>query len=120
MGVTMIIADMDFLQPARANPQKIAEAINSFGITHMFGSPALLNVLGRWGARSGVKLPSLKRVISAGAPVGVNVIRRITQMLEPGVQGVMRFSMTHIAQPRKARVSASAGLAATLRCTSSG
>ena len=94
MGVTMIIADMDFLKPARANPQKIAEAINSFGITHMFGSPALLNVLGRWGARSGVKLPSLKRVISAGAPVGVNVIRRITQMLEPGVQVFTPYGAT--------------------------
>jgi len=86
MGVTTIIADMDFLRPARANPQRIAEAISSFGVTHMFGSPALLNVLGRWGDANGVKLPSLRRVLSAGAPVGVDVIRRITGMLEPGVQ----------------------------------
>jgi len=94
MGVTTIIADMDFLRPARANPQRIAEAIGSFGITHMFGSPALLNVLGRWGVRNGVKLPSLKRVMSAGAPVGVDVIRRITQMLEPGVQVFTPYGAT--------------------------
>jgi acyl-CoA synthetase (AMP-forming)/AMP-acid ligase II len=94
MGVTTIIADMDFLRPARANPQRIAEAIDGFGVAHMFGSPALLNALGRWGGRNGVKLPSLKRVISAGAPVGVDVIRRITQMLEPGVQVFTPYGAT--------------------------
>jgi acyl-CoA synthetase (AMP-forming)/AMP-acid ligase II len=94
MGVTMVIADMNFLRPARANPQKIAEAISSLGVTHMFGSPALLNVLGRWGARNGVKLPSLKRVISAGAPVGTDVIRRITGMLKPGVRVFTPYGAT--------------------------
>jgi olefin beta-lactone synthetase len=94
MGLTAIIADMDFLRPARANPEKIAEAISGFGITHMFGSPALLNVLGRWGVHNGVKLPSLKRVISAGAPVGVDVIRRITSMLEPAVQVFTPYGAT--------------------------
>lgn len=94
LGVTTIIADMDFLRPAHANPQRIAEAINTFGVTNMFGSPALLNVLGRWGGANGVKLPSLKRVLAAGAPVGVNVIRRITRMLEPGVQVFTPYGAT--------------------------
>ena len=94
LGVTTIIADMNFLRPARANPQRISEAISSFGVTNMFASPALLDALGRWGSQNGVKLSSLKRVISAGAPVGVNVIRRITQMLEPGVQVFTPYGAT--------------------------
>lgn len=94
MGVTTVIADMNFLRPARANAQRIVEAITGFGVTNMFGSPALLNVLGRWGDSNGVKLHSLKRVISAGAPVGVDVIRRITRMLEPGVQVFTPYGST--------------------------
>jgi len=60
----------------------------------MFGSPALLDVLGRWGEANGLRLPSLKRVISAGAPVGIDVIRRITRMLEPGVQVFTPYGAT--------------------------
>jgi acyl-coenzyme A synthetase/AMP-(fatty) acid ligase len=94
LGLTTIIADMNFSRPARSNPQRISEAISSFGVTNMFASPALLDALGRWGSQNGVKLASLKRVISAGAPVGVNVIRRITQMLEPGVQVFTPYGAT--------------------------
>ena len=34
----------------------------------VFASPALLNRVGRYGKEKGIKLPTLKRVISAGAP----------------------------------------------------
>jgi len=50
------------------NPQKIIEAIVNQGVTNMFASPALLNRVGRYGKEKGLKLPSLKRVITAGAP----------------------------------------------------
>jgi len=50
----------------------------------LFGSPALIDTLGRYGERSGAKLPSLRRVISCGAPVSAAVIGRISKMLEPG------------------------------------
>jgi acyl-CoA synthetase (AMP-forming)/AMP-acid ligase II len=94
LGLTTVIADMDFMHPARADPQKVAEAINQCGVTGLFASPALLDVLGRWGNLNEVKLPSLKRVISAGAPVPVDVIRRITRMLGPGIQVFTPYGAT--------------------------
>ncbi len=81
LGMTTIVPDMDFTRPAEVDPAKIVEAVTDFGVTNMFGSPALLNTVGRYGEAHGVKLPSLRRVISAGAPVPAAVMRRFLGML---------------------------------------
>jgi acyl-coenzyme A synthetase/AMP-(fatty) acid ligase len=81
MGMTTIVPDMDPTRPAAVNPLRIIEAVNSFGVTNMFGSPALLNTVGRYGVAHQVKLPSIRRVISAGAPVPATVIERFLSML---------------------------------------
>jgi acyl-CoA synthetase (AMP-forming)/AMP-acid ligase II len=86
LGMTAVIPEMDFTRPGKVNPRKIIGAINSYGVTNMFGSPALIDRVGRHGAREGIKLPSLRRVISAGAPVPAKVIERFTGMLNPGVE----------------------------------
>lgn len=86
LGMTVIIPDMDATRPAHADPKKIIEAIEDFGATNMFGSPALINRVGRYGAEHGIRLPSLRRVISAGAPANVESLKRFAKMLNPGVQ----------------------------------
>ncbi len=82
LGVTSVIPDMDPTRPARVNPDRIIEAIQNQGVTNMFASPALLNRVGRYGRQTGLKLPSLKRVISAGAPVSSENIERFSTLLE--------------------------------------
>ena len=82
LGMTAIIPDMDPTRPALVNPQKIVEAVVNHGVTNMFASPALLNRVGRYGKRKSIKLPSLKRVISAGAPATPANIAQFTHMLE--------------------------------------
>ncbi len=81
LGVTAVIPDMDPTRPARVNPERIIEAVNNLGATNMFASPALLNRVGRYGKQKGVKLPSLKRVISAGAPVSADNIEQFSALL---------------------------------------
>lgn len=81
LGMTAVIPDMDPTKPAFANPAKIIEAIVNQGVTNMFASPALLNRVGRYGKPKGVKLPSLKRVVSAGAPVTPSNVETFTAML---------------------------------------
>ena len=85
-GMTTIIPDMNASRPAAVDPHKIIEAIQTFQVTNMFGSPALLNTVGRYGQQHGIKLPSLRRVISAGAPVTTSVQQRFLEMLEPEAQ----------------------------------
>ena len=82
LGLTSIIPDMDPTQPARADPRKLHAAIARFGITQLFGSPALMQVL----ARHGEKLPTVKRVTSAGAPVPPAVVQRMFELLPADAQ----------------------------------
>jgi len=86
LGMTAIIPDMDPTRPARVNPERIIEAIVNQGVTNMFASPALLDRVGRYGKKVGIKLPTLKRVISAGAPATPANIEQFTGMLTDGAQ----------------------------------
>ncbi len=86
LGMSSIVPEMDPTRPAKADPQKILRAVEDWGVTNLFGSPALLNTVGRWGASQGRRLPTLRRVISAGAPVPAAVMERFAGMLAPGVQ----------------------------------
>ena len=82
LGLTSIIPDMDPTRPAKADPRKLHAAIARFGITQLFGSPALLRVL----AEHGEPLPTLKRVTSAGAPVPPEVVAKMLQLLPTDAQ----------------------------------
>ncbi len=84
LGMTSIIPDMDPTRPAKVDPRKIIEPIREFGVTTMFGSPALLDTVGRWGVAHGVELPTVRRVISAGAPVPPRIIERFQKLLTGG------------------------------------
>ncbi len=86
LGMSSIIPDMDATKPAFVNPKNIIGPIKQFGITNMFGSPALIDTVGRYGAANGVKLPGLKQVISAGAPASTKALLRFSAMLTPEVQ----------------------------------
>ncbi len=77
LGLTSVIPDMDPTRPAQADPHKLIHAIENFGVTQLFGSPALVNVLARHGAR----LPALRRVTSAGAPVPPEAVARMRALL---------------------------------------
>jgi len=83
LGMTAVIPDMDPTKPAQVNPERIIELILNHGVTNMFASPALLNRVGRYGQEHTIKLPSLKRVISAGAPALPDNLERFSQMLDP-------------------------------------
>ena len=82
MGVTTVIPDMDPTKPAQVDPLLILEAIRDQGVTQAFGSPAIWHRIGRHCEATGEKLGSLKRVLSAGAPVPVHVLDRMLKSFE--------------------------------------
>ncbi|HEV8050929.1 MAG TPA: fatty acid CoA ligase family protein [Parachlamydiaceae bacterium] len=86
LGVSSIIPDMNPSKPASVNPQNIIGPIKQFGINNMFGSPALIETVGRYGEANGIKLPSLNKVISAGAPASSKALIRFSSMLKQEVQ----------------------------------
>jgi acyl-CoA synthetase (AMP-forming)/AMP-acid ligase II len=78
MGVTTVIPDMDPTKPAQVDPVKIIAAIRDRHVTQAFGSPAFWNRVGRYCEEHGVTLPSIRRGLSAGGPVPIHVLRRMT------------------------------------------
>ena len=85
MGVATIIPKMDPTKPATVNPEHIIIPIQDWKVTQSFGSPALWETVGRYCSENHVRLPSLKRILSAGAPVPPRVLRRMRQaMAEDG------------------------------------
>ena len=94
LGMTEVLPEMDFTRPADVDPLKIIAAIERFRVTNMFGSPALINRVGRHGEAHGVKLPTLIRAISAGAPVPAKALARFAAMLPPGAQVFTPYGAT--------------------------
>lgn len=86
MGISSVIPDINSTKPGSVNPKNIIGPIKQFGISNMFGSPAVIDAVGRYGEANGIKLPSLKRVLSAGAPVPPKVLERFSSMLSPEIQ----------------------------------
>ena len=94
LGMTSVIPEMDFTRPGAVDPEKIIAAIKRFNVTTMFGSPALIRRVGLYGQEHRVHLPTLKRAISAGAPVPAVVLERFVQMLPEGVQVFTPYGAT--------------------------
>jgi len=86
MGMTVVIPDMDPTKPAQADPDKLVEAIQTQGCTSAFGSPAIWkNVALRCRAQR-TRLPSMRRILMAGAPVPVWMHEAFGEILSDGAQ----------------------------------
>jgi len=81
MGMTTVVPVMDPTRPAKADPKLLVQTIERFGVTNIFGSPALLNVLGRHTESEDIQLPTVKRIISAGAAMPVATVRRLQKAI---------------------------------------
>ena len=84
MGMTAIIPDMDPSHPANADPARIIQTIRDFGVTSTFGSPALWRRVAQYGDKHNAKLPTLKRILIAGAPVPPGTLESLRRMLPDG------------------------------------
>ena len=83
MGVTAVIPEMDPTRPAKADPAKIVEAIRDWQATQAFGSPAVWNRVGPYCREQGIRLETLRRVLSAGAPVPIGVLEGMMACIHP-------------------------------------
>ena len=86
LGMTAVLPEMDFTRPARVDPVRLFNAVNHYRVTNLFGSPALLRRAAFSPEAASARLPSLRRVLSAGAPVPAGVLRQFSRLLPAGVQ----------------------------------
>ena len=83
MGVTTIVPEMDATRPANVDPTNIIEAVNDFQANQSFASPALWNTVAKHCEKNKIVLPSLRKVLTAGAPVPPHVLKRLKAMIHP-------------------------------------
>ena len=69
LGMTTIVPEIDPRRPAALDPAKIVQAIQQEGVTNSFGSPTLWKKIGDHCLAHQITLPSLHRVLCAGAAV---------------------------------------------------
>lgn len=77
MGTATIFPRMDATRPAEVDPLDIKDAVDHFAATQSFGSPALWNTVSRYANEHGLTFPTVKKILSAGAPVPPHVLQRI-------------------------------------------
>jgi acyl-CoA synthetase (AMP-forming)/AMP-acid ligase II len=86
-GVTTVFPHMDFSRPAAADPLELLAAANLHRVTQAFASPAIWDKLSRHCEMSGMRIPSLCKVFSCGAPVGADVVARtLKHVVAPGAE----------------------------------
>lgn len=95
LGATAVVPDMDPTKPAHVDPERIVEPILNQGVTYSFGSPTLWARVGGYCAERGIRLPSLTRIIMAGAPVPAYVHERLLgKVLPEGAQTYTPYGAT--------------------------
>lgn len=80
-GMTSVIPDIDAARPASCRPEKIVAAIREHRATSAFGSPAIWSRVAPWCRDHGVRLDGLTRVLMAGAPVPLKLVRAMRDIL---------------------------------------
>ncbi|MEI7848131.1 MAG: AMP-binding protein, partial [Chloroflexota bacterium] len=84
LGVTAVIPDMRFPAPAKVNPIRMLTAIHTHQVDTMFVSPVALASLSLYCTENNLKLPSLRKVITAGAPAPAKIQEQFTKLLSTG------------------------------------
>jgi acyl-CoA synthetase (AMP-forming)/AMP-acid ligase II len=84
LGLELVVPDIDLLHPMKADPVKLVDAIERFGVRAMFGSPAALEALSRHCVARRRTLRTLRTVVTAGVSLSLSLARRLRQCLPDG------------------------------------
>ena len=80
LRMTTVTPLLDPSRPAAADPAPIVAALRSEQVTNSFGSPAVWGRLADHCERRGLSLPSLRRVLIAGAPVPDGLLAQLRRI----------------------------------------
>jgi acyl-CoA synthetase (AMP-forming)/AMP-acid ligase II len=85
LGVGSVYAPLDPAKPLSLDPARIVHIIRDQRINFSFGSPTLWNKISEYCVRSATRLETLQRVFMAGAPVPINTLARLADLLPNGM-----------------------------------
>ena len=81
MGTTCVLPSMDPTKPAEVDPRDIIRLIEDYRVTYSFGSPAFWNRVSHYCVEQRIHLPSVRKIMLAGAPVSGVILGRLKEVL---------------------------------------
>lgn len=96
MGVTTIYPHTDITQPAKVCLEAIQQTIQYFNVDTLFASPVLIDRLSRFGHKHSMSFPSLKRVVTGGAPASPSVLQHLNGILPPQANVFTPYGSTEV------------------------
>ena len=84
LGMCTVVPEMNPSRPATVDPGKIVRAIQQNSVTNSFGSPALWTKIARYCEAHAVTLPSVRRILMAGAPVPPALMQQMEAIIPNG------------------------------------
>ena len=84
LGMCTVVPEMNPSRPATVDPEKIVRAIQQNSVTNSFGSPALWTKIARYCEANSVTLPSVRRILMAGAPVPPALMHQMEAIIPNG------------------------------------
>jgi olefin beta-lactone synthetase len=94
LGMTSVFPDMDPSRPARCRPERIVDAIERSGATSAFASPAVWKRIVPFCETRGRGLGTLRRALTAGAPIPPALVERLVALLPDGGRAYTPYGAT--------------------------
>ncbi len=86
LGMTSVIPDLNPSRPGTCDPAKVVAALRDNHCTTAFGSPAIWRRVAPYCIEHGIRLPELKRVLIAGAPVPPLLVEQLHKVIGGDVE----------------------------------
>ncbi len=95
-GGTMVVPPIDFARqgPAQVDSAALIQVINDCQVGSFFAAPILIENLAREALARNLTMPSLKRVIGAGAPISGPVERMLSAVMAPDGELAANYGAT--------------------------
>lgn len=95
-GGTMVVPPIDFARqgPATVDPAALIQVVNECKVGSFFAAPVLIENLAREALARHLTMPSLKRVIGAGAPISGTVERMLRAVMAPDGEVAANYGAT--------------------------
>ncbi|MGB0418656.1 MAG: fatty acid CoA ligase family protein, partial [Opitutales bacterium] len=84
LGMCTVVPDMNPSRPASVDPKRIIAAIQAEQVSTSFGSPAIWSQLARYCLQQQIQLPSIRRILMAGAPVSSELMAQMQAIVPNG------------------------------------
>ena len=86
LGACSVIPEMNPAKPAQVNAEKFVRTIKRYKVTYSFGSPAIWNVVSSHCLEHNITLPTVRKILMAGAPVPGELLQRTLAVLSPDAE----------------------------------